>query len=209
MSGTEPAGDSWVSQTVQVPAGGTLSFWYWPSTTDGLCSGSGCVYDWEEAQIRSTSGATLATVFKSNTNAQAWTQVSYDMSAYAGQTVVLWFNVHQDAGGDPTYMYLDDISLTGSGATAPGGADERERDGGERAGDGELDGAEQWGQRDHELYGHAVHRVDGADADHDHRVAAGDEHDGHRADQRHDVHVHGHGHQRDRDRSGVELRPTR
>ena len=109
-----------MSQTVTVPTGGTLSFWYWPATTDGLCSGSGCIYDWEEAQIRNTSGATLATVFKSNTNAQAWTQVSYDMSAYAGQTVVLWFNVHQDAGGDPTYMYLDDISLTGSGANAPG-----------------------------------------------------------------------------------------
>jgi hypothetical protein len=120
LTGTEPAGDSWVSQTVTVPATATLTFWYWSASTDGICSGSACQYDWDEAQIRSTSGATLATVFKSNTNAQAWTQVSYDMSAYAGQTVVLWFNVHQDAGGDPTYMYLDDISLTGSGATAPG-----------------------------------------------------------------------------------------
>jgi hypothetical protein len=120
VSGTEPVGDSWVSQTVVVPSSATLSFWYWPSTTDDICSGSSCVYDWQEAQIRSTSGATLASVFKSNSNAKTWTQVSYNMSAYAGQTVVLWFNVHQDGGGDPTYMYLDDVSLAGSGPTPPG-----------------------------------------------------------------------------------------
>ena len=41
------------------------------------------------------------------------------------------------------------------------------------------------GQRDHELHDDAVHRHDRADADHDHRVAAGDEHDGHRAHERH------------------------
>ena len=120
LSGTEPAGDSWVSQTVTVPSSATLTFWYWPATTDTACSGAACIYDWEEAQIRTTSGATLASVFKSNSNAQAWTQVSYNMSAYAGQTVVLWFNVHQDAGGDPSYMYLDDVALTGSGPSVPG-----------------------------------------------------------------------------------------
>ncbi|MBV9379485.1 MAG: DUF4082 domain-containing protein, partial [Streptosporangiaceae bacterium] len=110
----EPKGDSTLSQTVAVPSSGrtTLSFWYWPATTDGLCSGSGCTYDWQEAQIQSTSGQTLASVFKSNSNSQTWTQVTFDMTPYAGQNVVLWFNVHQDGGGDPTWMYLDDVSLT-------------------------------------------------------------------------------------------------
>ena len=120
-TGTEPGGDSWITQWVAIPPGTSrLTFWYWPATTDGICSGSACQFDWEEAQIRSTSGATLASVFKGNSNAQAWTQVNYDTSAFAGQTVVLWFNVHQDAGGDPTSMYLDDVSVNGSGATPPG-----------------------------------------------------------------------------------------
>jgi hypothetical protein len=121
-SGTEPLGDSTLSQTVSVPSTGTtsLSFWYWPSTTDSICSGSGCVYDWQEAQIRSTSGQTLASVFKSNSNSQTWTQVSFSLTPYAGQNVVLWFNVHQDGGGDPTAMYLDDVSVTGSQPTSPG-----------------------------------------------------------------------------------------
>ena len=98
-----PAGDSNVSQTVAIPSGTTttLTFWYWPATTDELCSGSGCTFDWQEAQIRSTSGATLASVFKSNSNAQKWTQVTFDMTPYAGQNVVLWFNVHQDQSNPP------------------------------------------------------------------------------------------------------------
>jgi N,N-dimethylformamidase beta subunit-like, C-terminal/Domain of unknown function (DUF4082)/Bacterial Ig-like domain/Fibronectin type III domain/Bacterial Ig domain len=117
-----PAGDSNVSQTVAIPSGTTttLTFWYWPATADDLCSGSGCVYDWQEAQIRNTSGATLASVFKSNSNSQKWTQVTFDMTPYAGQNVVLWFNVHQDQSNPPddTWMYLDDVTL--SGPSVPG-----------------------------------------------------------------------------------------
>ena len=122
LSGTVPAGDSSLSQSISVPKGtSTLTFWYWPITADTLCSGSGCIYDWEEAQIRSTAGATLASVFKTNSNAQAWTQVSFDMTPYAGQTVVLWFNVHQDGSipPDDTASYLDDVAVNGSGPTVP------------------------------------------------------------------------------------------
>ena len=36
------------------------------------------------------------------------------MTPYAGQNVVLWFNVHQDGASPPddTWMYLDDVSLS-------------------------------------------------------------------------------------------------
>jgi hypothetical protein len=124
VSGPEPLGDSTLTQTITVPSAGTtsLSFWYWPATADALCSGSGCVYDWQEAQIRSTSGQTLASVFKSNSNAQAWTQVSFNLTPYAGQSVVLYFNVHDDGSVPPddTSMYLDDVTVSNSQPTAPG-----------------------------------------------------------------------------------------
>jgi Domain of unknown function (DUF4082)/Fibronectin type III domain/Bacterial Ig domain len=124
LSGTEPSGDSTLTQTITVPAAGTtsLSFWYSPATTDELCSGSACRYDWQEAQIRSTTGQTLASVFKSNSNSQAWTQASFSLTPYAGQNVVLWFSVHQDGSSPPddTSMYLDDVSVTSSQPTAPG-----------------------------------------------------------------------------------------
>jgi hypothetical protein len=123
VSGSQPVGDSSVSQTVVLPPGtSTLSFWYWPASADQICSGAACQYDWQEAQLRTTGGATLASVFKSNSNAQAWTQVTFNTSAFTGQTVVLWFNVHQDVSNPPdlTSMYLDDVALNGSAPTAPG-----------------------------------------------------------------------------------------
>ncbi len=87
---TQPNGDSDLSQTVSIPPTGTttLTFWYRPSTADDICTGSGCVYDWQEAQVRTASGQTLASIFKSNSNSQTWTKVTYDMSPYAGQDVV-------------------------------------------------------------------------------------------------------------------------
>ncbi len=122
VSGQEPSGDSTLSQTLTVPPGtSTLSFWYWPVTVDGTCSGT-CPFDYEEAQIRSTGGATLASIFKSNSNGSGWTQVNFNTSAYAGQTIVLYFNVHSDGSSPPddSSMYLDDVTLNGAGGlTAP------------------------------------------------------------------------------------------
>ncbi|HZC51863.1 MAG TPA: N,N-dimethylformamidase beta subunit family domain-containing protein, partial [Mycobacterium sp.] len=112
----QPNGDSSLSQAVDIPPTGTttLTFWYRPSTVDDICSGAACAFDWQEAQIRNSAGQTLASIFKSNSNSQTWTKVTVDMTPYAGQSVVLWFNVHQD-GTDPpddTWMYLDDVTLT-------------------------------------------------------------------------------------------------
>jgi len=119
----EPLGDSNLAQTITVPSAGTttLSFWYRPSTTDQLCSGASCQYDWQEAQIRSTSGTTLASIFKSNSNSQTWTKVTFDLTPYAGQNVVLWFNVHQDGSSPPddSWIDLDDVSVTNSPPPAP------------------------------------------------------------------------------------------
>ena len=60
--------------------------------------------------------------------------------------------------------WVDVVYSTTSGATVPGAPSGVTGDRGERVGDGELDGAEQRGQRDHQLYGDAVYRVGGADA---------------------------------------------
>src|SRR4029079_13547015 len=69
-------------------------------------------YDQIQMQVRSTSGATLATVLNVCSNSGTWTQVSFGLSAYAGQTVVLWFNDHDDGyAGDPTYYLLDDVTV--------------------------------------------------------------------------------------------------
>src|SRR5207237_6356747 len=86
-----------------------LTFWYQPHCTDTI------QWDQIQMQIRSTAGATLATVMNVCSNTGVWTQVSFNLSAWAGQTVVLWFNDHDDGyAGDPTYFLLDDIAVSGT-----------------------------------------------------------------------------------------------
>jgi hypothetical protein len=101
-------GQSTLTQTVTVPAGSsTLSFWYQPHCTDSLA------FDQIQLQIRSTSGSTLATPLNACSNSGTWTQVLFDTTPYAGQTIVLWLNVHDDGyPTDPTYSLFDDLLLS-------------------------------------------------------------------------------------------------
>jgi hypothetical protein len=106
LSGGEPTGDSSIYQTVTVPAsGGTLSYWYNPSTVDSI------TFDWQDAYVTDTSDTILATIMHVCENTQTWTQKTFDMTPYAGQTVRIEFLVHQDGFGDDTSMYVDDVSM--------------------------------------------------------------------------------------------------
>jgi PKD repeat protein len=115
-SGREPLGDSSLSQTITVPTTGTptLSMWYQPHSNDRNCTGSNCTRDWMEGQLRSASGATLLTLFKLNNDRGSWTRVTANLSAYRGQQVTLWFNVHLNGPNpsDNTWMFLDDVTIT-------------------------------------------------------------------------------------------------
>jgi hypothetical protein len=42
---------------------------------------------------------------------RAWTEYSIDLSAFAGQTVKLYFGVYNDGDGAPTGMYVDEVTL--------------------------------------------------------------------------------------------------
>jgi hypothetical protein len=101
-------GNSTLTQTVAIPSGSSrLTFWYQPHCPDTL------TYDQIQMQVRSTAGSTLATALNVCSNSGAWTQISFDTSAYAGQSVVLWFNVHDDGwASDPTYALVDDVAVT-------------------------------------------------------------------------------------------------
>jgi hypothetical protein len=108
-SGSEPNGNDFLFQAVTIPSTATkatLTFYYWPATTDTI------TYDWQEAQVQNSSGTLLAQIMKVCSNAQAWTQVTYDLTTYKGQTIRIYFNDHQDGYGDLTYMYIDDVTVT-------------------------------------------------------------------------------------------------
>jgi hypothetical protein len=108
--GNETPGDSSFYQTITVPAGGgTLFFWFWPRTADSIAS------DWQDVYVTDTSGNVLATILHTCTNTQGWTTTGFDMAPFAGMTVRVKFLVHEDNAGNPTDMFVDEVSLRAPG----------------------------------------------------------------------------------------------
>lgn len=105
---TEHNGDSYTWQQVTIPAdvtSATLTFWYWTFTTDRI------QYDWQDANIRSTSGAVLLNIFHICENSRVWQMRTVDLTAFRGQTIRVNFNSHGDGYGDHTALWIDDVSL--------------------------------------------------------------------------------------------------
>jgi len=108
----EVNGTDGVCQTVAVPAGATLTFWVYEGTNDTIG------YVDQEADVRSTSGTQLAQLYAEANSTNGWVEKSFSLSAYAGQTVQLYFGVKGNGYAKGyVYEYLDDVSLTGSAAS--------------------------------------------------------------------------------------------
>lgn len=107
---SEPRGYSAIYQWITIPpnAGSvTLSFWYWPSTTDFSTA-----YDGQQVLVYDSNGNQIATLMQVLENDRQWKQKTFNLSQYRGQRIALLFNVYQDGAGDPTGMYVDDVSVT-------------------------------------------------------------------------------------------------
>jgi hypothetical protein len=105
------SGDSIAYQMVTIPddvTSATLSFYYWPASNDSS------TYGWQEADIVDSSGNVLQQLFVNTTNDRTWVQLSFDLSAYEGQTIGIQFLDHEDSDGGwyYTYMYVDDVAVT-------------------------------------------------------------------------------------------------
>jgi len=99
-----------VYQQVTIPAhaaSATLSFWYYPICQDAF------PYDWQEVIIFSQSwGFITRAMGKICSNSQTWTHHTFNLAAYKGQAIILYFNVYNDGlGNRKTAMYLDDVSV--------------------------------------------------------------------------------------------------
>jgi hypothetical protein len=111
----EPNGDSWLYQTVTIPSSTTaasLNFSYWGACADTVSN------DWQEAQIQSSTGTTLAQVMKVCDNGQTWKRVYFNLLPYKGQTIRIYFNDHGNGNGLLTYMYLDDVTVSVKGGAS-------------------------------------------------------------------------------------------
>ena len=102
-----------VSQQVSIPSGkssATLSFYLHVDTSETT---STTAYDKLTVQVLNSSGTVLKTLATySNLNAASgYTQRSFDLSAYIGQTVTLRFTGTEDSSLQTSFV-LDDTSLT-------------------------------------------------------------------------------------------------
>ncbi|UXY31609.1 M1 family aminopeptidase [Streptomyces sp. HUAS TT20] len=103
-----------LSQSVTIPSGcstATLTFWLHIDTAETTSS---IAYDKLTAKIGST---TLATYSNLNENT-GYVQKSFDVSAFAGQTVNLAFTGTEDSSLQTSFV-LDDIALDTSGGPTP------------------------------------------------------------------------------------------
>jgi hypothetical protein len=99
-------------QQVSIPANATaasLSFWRHIDTAETTTT---TAYDTLKLQIRNSSGTVLATlVTYSNLNAGAgYSQASFDVSAYKGQTIQVYFVGTEDSSLKTSFV-LDDVAL--------------------------------------------------------------------------------------------------
>lgn len=110
----EETGMDGVCQSVTVPSSGTLTFW----ANEGTSETSTSTAD-QEVDVLDANGNVTATLLSENANTGGWTQKTIDMSAYAGQTVTLLIGIYgSGSSSDYNYIYVDDVSLTGS-STGP------------------------------------------------------------------------------------------
>ena len=103
-------GNSIGYQMVTIPRtakGATLSLYYWPVSNDSS------KYGWQEADVINSSGTVLQQLFRNTTNDRTWIQMTFDLSAYTGQTIGIQFLDEELSNGGSyyTYMYVDDVAL--------------------------------------------------------------------------------------------------
>ncbi len=98
------SGDSVAYQMVTIPSSArnaNLSFYYWPASNDSS------TYGWQEADIIDGSGNVLQQLFVNTTNDQTWVQMSFSLSAYAGQTIGIQFlDSENSGGGSVLHLYV-------------------------------------------------------------------------------------------------------
>ncbi|HYP40390.1 MAG TPA: choice-of-anchor J domain-containing protein, partial [Chloroflexia bacterium] len=106
------SGTDTLYQQVTIPSNATsatFSYWRYVTTQE---SGS-TPYDYLYVEVRSSTGAllgTLQTVSNATTPKNGWTQSSFNVLAYKGQTVRFQFRATTDSTL-PTSFFVDDVSL--------------------------------------------------------------------------------------------------
>jgi len=100
-----------VRQYVTIPAGTTATLQFWTWTWAQPNAGA----DRQDAILLAPNNSVLAVLWRTQANEQAWRQVAVNLSAYAGRSVAIYFNVYNDGYGGLTTMFLENVQLLACG----------------------------------------------------------------------------------------------
>jgi hypothetical protein len=113
LNGDGSADTDTLAQTVTIPAGcsATASFWLHVDTTEKTTTARP---DTLTVQVLNSGGSLLATpaTYSNLNKASGYAQHSFDLSAYAGQTITLKFTgTETDGSGGTTSFVIDDTAI--------------------------------------------------------------------------------------------------
>lgn len=110
-AGRETFSTAW--QVVTLPEDvTTLSFWYRPQ------SGPNPGNDQQYAGLIGQNGEIITLFLNTLEQSDEWLSIVADVSAYAGQTLWVYFGVNNDGNGSATRMYVDEVTLCATTAVS-------------------------------------------------------------------------------------------
>lgn len=111
-----------IQQTVTIPASASnaiLRWWHWDGSEEPPYGTPSSEADRQDVVLLSPNGDVLALLQRVRRNEGTWLPSAIDLSAFRGQSIVLYFNVYNDGLGGRTWSYLDEVRLeTCTGGTA-------------------------------------------------------------------------------------------
>lgn len=112
----EVTGSSGLCQQITVPSGGQITFWVYQGATETNTAVSD-----QEGDLLDAYGNTVYNFYTTLNTSTGWTQMTADLSAYAGQTLWLYFGIYGSGSTtDTLYQYVDDVAWTSSATPTPG-----------------------------------------------------------------------------------------
>ncbi len=103
-----------VRQPVTIPLSAgvaTLRWWQLAGTQEASTTNPGTTSDRQEVLLLKPDETVLAILQRVRRSDAGWQQATIDLSAYRGQTIILYFNVFNDGNHLRTWLYADDVRL--------------------------------------------------------------------------------------------------
>ena len=103
----EPKGNSGVCQRVTIPPNATLTARLYQLSNEGDAS-----FAYQEADLLDDRGNVVVNLYRTSNNSPAWLLGTWNLGAYSGRSVWLYFGVHGDGyPSKSTQQFVDEVVL--------------------------------------------------------------------------------------------------